>query len=332
MISVCVTTIRPHTIRYLIASLKQQEFSQWELVIAVQGENPELKAVLEEESRSDPRILCLYLEPKGKSYALNIATQHASYPLLAFTDDDCEADSLWLQKIYQCFATDSITGIVAGDLRPPRNEGVPSLLSVCPQTYTKECQYDPSREGKKWPDGFYWGGANFAIRKELYEKMGGFDEAIGPGTSYPGAEDTDFAYRATLMGIKIWTTPQIIIYHTFGRRNGIRACLHHFRNYALGSGAFLGKVYLVKNNGQLSETPRNRASFSYVIEELLKFNNLRKQGPKTYLVNAYRRPFVEIAKRGYLSMYSIDKRVLSVPLSEFRSLPHNKPHSSLTSE
>ncbi len=40
----------------------------------------------------------------------------------------------------------------------------------------------------------------------------------------------------------MWTTPKSIIYHTYGRRYGLKNVLNHFRGYALGGGALGAKL------------------------------------------------------------------------------------------
>jgi hypothetical protein len=39
--------------------------------------------------------------------------------------------------------------------------------------------------------GIYGSGANFAMRREVFERLAGFDESLGPGTPARGGEDID---------------------------------------------------------------------------------------------------------------------------------------------
>jgi hypothetical protein len=57
-------------------------------------------------------------------------------------------------------------------------------------------------------------GAAFAIRRSLYENLGGFDEAFFPAY----AEDTDLSWRAHLLGYSCRYAPESIVYHDYTRQ------------------------------------------------------------------------------------------------------------------
>lgn len=56
-------------------------------------------------------------------------------------------------------------------------------------------------------------GACFAIRRELWQMLGGFDE-----TFFTYLEDTDLSLRARLAGYKCWYVAEAVIYHDYGNR------------------------------------------------------------------------------------------------------------------
>ncbi|OJV97133.1 MAG: hypothetical protein BGO39_19295 [Chloroflexi bacterium 54-19] len=176
----------------------------------------------------------------GRSRALNKAVELARGDIFAFTDDDCEAAEDWLEIINHHFMQEPGVGIVAGNLIPPKVKGI--NISACPATYTIECIYKPAESGYRGPKGFYWGGANLAVRRSCFELVGPFDNNLGVGSEFPSAEDVDFGLRAELLGVVMWTTPKSIIYHTYGRRYGLKNVLNHFRGYALGGGALGAKL------------------------------------------------------------------------------------------
>lgn len=90
-------------------------------------------------------------------------------------------------------------------------------------------------------------GANFAIRKEVFQKVGFFDEYLGPGTEIPASEDVDYKLRMEYYGISMGSSPRAIVYHTFGYRYGLRAIMRHARNYQYGSGGLAAKLTLMKD-------------------------------------------------------------------------------------
>jgi GT2 family glycosyltransferase len=59
-------------------------------------------------------------------------------------------------------------------------------------------------------------GANFFVLREVFERLGGFDERLGPGASGT-SEDVDFARRLTRAQIAIGYAPQAIVYHRVDR-------------------------------------------------------------------------------------------------------------------
>ncbi len=83
-------------------------------------------------------------------------------------------------------------------------------------------------------------GCSFTMRRELAEKLGPFDENLGAGSPIPGAEDTDYVYRAYLAGATIAYVPDMAITHFHGRKTAAEGN-RLFRNYALGWGALYAK-------------------------------------------------------------------------------------------
>jgi GT2 family glycosyltransferase len=65
-----------------------------------------------------------------------------------------------------------------------------------------------------------WGignGSMFAITKELFQKIGGFDEALKPTNGASACEDVDLFYRALLNGSLVAYSPKLVGYHYHGR-------------------------------------------------------------------------------------------------------------------
>jgi GT2 family glycosyltransferase len=239
-ITVCIATVRGNTLQYAVDAIIRQQHTDWELVIVSQGQDASLREATSLAARSDPRVRVVHVEEYGLSRARNVAIQHACCGVIAFTDDDCEAAPDWLAVIACCFKQRPDVGLVAGNLIPPpaRRFGI----STCPAVNISECVYDPAASSYVAPAGFYWAGGNFAVHREVIELVGLFDEYLGAGTSYPACEDTDYALRAEESGILMWTTPRSVVYHTYGRRSGLRAFLKHQRDYAVGRGAFGAKL------------------------------------------------------------------------------------------
>lgn len=240
MISICVGSIRSGSVSALIGSITRQRFQDWELIIAAQGNDQKLLDEISQWSMKDGRIRLLHLQEFGRSRALNAAVNVAQGDIYAFTDDDCEVDPDWLFTIDTCFRQEKEVGIVAGDLIP--NRAMSFSISTCPAAYTIDYIYRPSERGYVAPHGFYWIGGNVAVRNTAMKKIGPFDNYLGVGTEFPSGEDVDFGLRAEELDIAMWTTPKVKVYHTYGRRFGLKSLLKHHRGYALGQGALNAKL------------------------------------------------------------------------------------------
>lgn len=303
MISVCVGTVRPTTVRTTVEALLRQDYRAWELLLIAQGNDSALLQEVEQLTTRDTRIKVIHTPHFGRSRALNLALRHAQGDICAFTDDDCEPMPDWLTTIQDCFTSDASVGLVAGDLVAPQAPA--SRISTCPATYTIECIYRPSSSGFRGPPGFYWGGANFAVRQSLFASIGPFDEYLGPGTDFPAAEDVDFALRAEALDVTMWTTPRSQVLHTFGRRSGIQAVMKHHRNYARGSGALLGKLELWQHH-LAPEWGRTRTLTQHLKEGLLHL-------PR-YCLGEYKGYFAHQAKQEYLRRFRLNAQKVSTPI------------------
>ncbi|MCB0095221.1 MAG: glycosyltransferase [Caldilineaceae bacterium] len=312
LVSICIASVRGHTIPYFVNSILAQTHKDWELIIAVQGNEPTLLNYVEQAQQNDSRISVIHIDRFGKTHALNQTISAAKGEIIAFTDDDCTAAPNWLQTIVECFEQEPRVGIVAGDLVPPKAS--PFSISTCPTTYTNECIYDPQERNYVGPTDFYWSGGNFAARRAVTDLIGPFDEYLGPGTAFPVADDTDFALRAEALGVTMWTTPRSIVYHTYGRRTGFKNFFKHHKAYAMGSGGLIGKLKLWGH--------RLYDEWAEELKLSSAFTNL-KSNPRRGLLGLYTTKYRKMAFEQYLSQFELDENQLSVPKTKSHILTTN---------
>jgi cellulose synthase/poly-beta-1,6-N-acetylglucosamine synthase-like glycosyltransferase len=162
------------------------------------------------------RYLC---EPTpGKSNAMNTGIAAANGTVLACTDDDVRVTVNWLQTACQPLLDDrcehTYTG---GPVRPiwsgpcpdwfPRTAsnlwGTIAILDYGPQPFVFEDQH-------KVPLG-----ANFAIRRDLIERVGGFVPALGRSTTRTmlGQELPELFRRARAAGARGLYVPEMEVFH-----------------------------------------------------------------------------------------------------------------------
>jgi glycosyltransferase involved in cell wall biosynthesis len=243
-ITVCIGSVRADTLGATIASIKAQTLPSWELVVAGQGDDHAVREVVEAALDGDRRLRYVHVDRMGLGAARNVAMKVATGDVLAFTDDDCEADPSWLAVLARCFEEEADVGLVGGALLPPASS---RPFGNCPQLIPGEALYDPIATRRRAPAGWDWAGGNFAVRAEIVDRVGQFDDCLGAGTEFPACEDTDYKLRLEAIGVRMRSTPRAVVYHTYGARYGVRALLAHQRNYARGNGAMAAKLTLLRD-------------------------------------------------------------------------------------
>jgi glycosyltransferase involved in cell wall biosynthesis len=240
--SVCIGTIRPATLASAIASVRRQTWSDWELIVVGQGDEEALRAVTESAARNDSRVRYVHLRRSGLSVARNAGLREAGGDVVAFLDDDCEARADWLATIAECFSEHPDAGVVGGSLlaAPGRWRDLSSCLVLVPG----EVVYDPGLSGPPPPAGFEWYGGNVGIRRAVAERIGPFDEFLGPGATFLCADDVDYKLRLEAAGVKMVSTPRSVVFHTHGRRYGVKAVVRYWHVQDTGAGAVAAKLTL----------------------------------------------------------------------------------------
>jgi GT2 family glycosyltransferase len=175
-------------------------------------------------------------ERRGLSAARNDGCALASGNLLLFTDDDCVVEPGWCEAWISEFGRDPHVGIGFG-----RVTCAPFDLAV---GYTPS--FDIRAEtGVSGPELFWEGfsaigmAANMALRRDVLEHVGGFDECLGAGSAYGGAEDLDVAYRITRTGQLIVRAVKPCVVHNGFRRRAEASAL--IIGYGAGAGAMYAK-------------------------------------------------------------------------------------------
>jgi GT2 family glycosyltransferase len=170
-----------------------QVFADFEAIVVDQTATPyELSGL-----RYNFAIQYIHTNEKGAVKARNLGIKHARGQVIAFTDDDCEPDAQWLANAYKYF--DDVHVI-----------GVEGLIESDEQD---EEQYRIVRNlGVK---GVGFKTANLFLRRNIVEKIGGFDERFD---NPHFREDTDLAWRALACG-EIPFAEDVRVLHPAQQRN-----------------------------------------------------------------------------------------------------------------
>lgn len=168
----------------------------------------------------------------GLSRANNLGTAAARYDLLAFTHDDVIVTPTWFGTLIQALVTAGPQAIVTGRVLPSAPE-MPGGFAPTLKVDDEPAKY----EGRVGIDVLK--PLNMAMYRSALEKVGGFDERLGPGTPFPGAEDSDLGFRLLEAGYRVIYVPEAILYHRAWRTDQEYLPLRW--RYGVAQGAFFAK-------------------------------------------------------------------------------------------
>ena len=178
------------------ASLTQD--SSVDVVLVDQNEVP-LKFSSEVETNS--RFKHQHEIVPSVSMARNRAIYEADCEWLIFCDDDGYLEQGYVQKLKTLINQNSMTDVFAGSIKRIDNG----------EFYSKRHALGGNM---KW----FWNlkllmGSNFAIKREVFEKLGKFDEQFGAGAPYGSSEETDLAWNAYFNGYQLKYVPELVVFH-----------------------------------------------------------------------------------------------------------------------
>jgi glycosyltransferase involved in cell wall biosynthesis len=170
-------------------------------------------------------------EEPGHSRARNAGIRGSSAPVIAFTDDDCRPEPGWTDLLAAPFRDEPRTGFVTGKVVPDRDDGPVLSVGGGDDPLTFVYGVDPAGLGH---------GANFAVRRDAIEAVGGFDEALGIGGRLGVADDCDAFWRILRDGWVGRYEPRALVVHNQWRSR--RQYLRSQYGYGLGGGALAVKA------------------------------------------------------------------------------------------
>ncbi len=146
----------------------------------------------------------------GLSHARNAGLARSAGRIIVFLDDDVYLAADYLDVVMRtlptsefAFAGGRITNFDPTD--SPYGSNDRTAFELIPA-------HSFLRTGK-------FQGTNLVMRREVYEKIGGFDTTFGPGTPFRG-DDIDYCARASLAGFASAFLPELLVYHHHGRKPG----------------------------------------------------------------------------------------------------------------
>jgi GT2 family glycosyltransferase len=240
--AVICTRNRPDKIGAAVTSVLASDHLDFDLTVVDQSTSTATEKVVRTLADVDHRLTYIHMKDAGLSRAYNTGIGATSAPLIAFTDDDCIVPQDWLRRINDAFDNDSAGELLYGQVvaKPADSTDGSAAFTRELTLHTPMLQFSqPERLSRR--DGFriIGMGANFAARRRLFDRIGGFDEVLGGGGPLRSSQDFDLAYRAFRAGSVILLRPEVTLIHDGGRELGDWGEL--LRTYGIGDGAFYSK-------------------------------------------------------------------------------------------
>lgn len=167
----------------------------------------------------------------GASRARNAGAAAASFPLLAFVDDDVRVTAGWAHAMAAALERDGVSFVCGRVTAPPHQTGSPRPVAL-----TLGCE---ARVLDTTCVSELGNSANLGIHQKAFDHVGGFDEALGAGTPWV-VEDHDLFDRLLGAGHLGRLEPDALGWHEQWRSR--RDLLGLDWRYGLGSGARLAKL------------------------------------------------------------------------------------------
>ncbi len=201
-------------------AIKNSQNRFFEIIVVDNASKDHTKEIAE----SVPGVRVVYESQKGLTKARQRGFLEAKGDILAYIDADTQMRTGWYDKIIKEFKKDPTTTVVSGpytyyDMSWFKNFLVRLWYIGVVFTY--------------WVTGYVVTGGNFAIKRDVLEKMGGFDTSI---VFY--GEDTDIARRAYKFGRVAFKTGFVM--PTSGRRLRGQGILNTGYQYGLN---FFSEVF-----------------------------------------------------------------------------------------
>ncbi len=222
-VSVCVAHFnRPQMLRQALASLEAQDYPNFEVLVVDDGSiQPEALAYLAELELQLPQKGWQLIRQQNRylSAARNTGARAATGEFLMFMDDDNYAKPREIStfvKVALRTQADIVTCCMdyfEGNQPPPSD----------PKTVNRWVPLGPAASA-----GFFrnvFGDANCLVRKEIFEKLGGFTELYGVTH-----EDWEFLAKAVLENFRLEVIPEALFHYRYVPGSMIRST-SRYRNY-----------------------------------------------------------------------------------------------------
>ena len=215
--AIICTYNRAKYIRPLLESIAANDMpkNEYEILLVDNNCTDNTREVCEMFAASHPDVQFRYtVEPEqGLSAAKNRGIKEAQGDIIVYIDDDALVDPWYLRTYAEWFATHPETMACGGPIEPLYETAEPDWMTP----YTKAlltAWMNYGKEVREYPHGRYPGGGNAAYRKEVFDRVGLFNTALGrKGGNLMGSEEKDIFDKMHSLDMQILYLPQPVLHH-----------------------------------------------------------------------------------------------------------------------
>jgi GT2 family glycosyltransferase/SAM-dependent methyltransferase len=274
-VSVIVCTHRrPDKLRRCLAALQRLDPSPMEIIVVDNAPEERCTLNVAEEFAG----VIYWPEPAlGLSRARNSGILRSSGKIVAFTDDDVLVHPRWLLGVWQAFSQDTVFGmaglVLAAELESESQIRFELDFGGFNRGYrriTFDSFFFNSMLDRGVPVWRIGAGANMAFRRNVFSRIGLFDERLGAGAS-GCSEDSEFWYRMLAAGMSIVYEPRALVWHS--HRVDREAFRSQMKQYMRGHVAAL--LVQFEKHGHFGNIRRLVATIPYAYYRRLKRMRLK---------------------------------------------------------
>lgn len=215
-ISVVVCTYnRCDTLKGAIKSLSEQSFPKegYEIIVVDNNSTDNTKAAVQDLMAVIPNLRYIHEKEQGHNPSRNRGVREASGDIVAFTDDDVEADHDWIKELVGAFERFPDVVAVGGRTILLFLEAKPTWLSDRLLYHYGDAQLGIETKYLTFPQHPF--GLNMAFKKTCFYEVGSFTPKLGrrKTENLLSDDEKELFYRISEVGLKTLYTPHAVIRH-----------------------------------------------------------------------------------------------------------------------
>jgi GT2 family glycosyltransferase len=190
-----------------LGTLDRQTRCDFPTIVVHQSDHPNER--LDAWQAAGERRLVIQDDGRGLSRARNIGWRRVTTEWVVYIDDDCLPVDDWAERLQEELSAHRDIDFLSGHVdhgQLPR----PDYVSVATKD-VREARVLCGRWTRPQALGF---GTCMAVRRSMIERLGGWDERLGPGVpDFPASDDMDFNYRLLRAGGTAYLSPRVRVVH-----------------------------------------------------------------------------------------------------------------------